>query len=97
MSVKWGLCIRNFRKAYNSRIYYYAQTHSKEYRLNGRYFHLEKTINELYEKRRTKDYNGKPTKRKLRLHKLLNKRAEVDNLRNEQFEQWFYNKIWVNL
>jgi len=85
------------RQAYNNRIYYYAQTHSKEYRLNGRYFKLEKTINELYEKRKTQTYNGKQTKRYLRLLKLLNKRAEVDKLREAQFENWLLNKIGANL
>lgn len=81
------------RQAYNNRIYYYAQTHSKEYRLNGRYFKLEKTINELYGKRETTNYNGKPTKRNLRLLKLLNKKAEVDKLREAQFEKWLYKYI----
>lgn len=85
------------RKAYNNRIYYYAQTHSKEYRLNGRYFNLEKTINELYKKRDTTDYKGKPTKRHLRMCKLLNKKAEVDKLRDAQFEKWLLNKIRFNL
>ena len=81
------------RQAYNNRIYYSTQTHSKEYRLNGRYFKLEKTINKLYEKRETTTYKGKQTKRHLRLLKLLNKKDEVDNLRNEQFEQWLLKYI----
>lgn len=81
------------RQAYNNRIYYFAQTHSKEYRLNGRYFHLEKKINELYEKRDTTNYKGKPTKRKLRLNELLNKKAKVDNLRNQYFEKWLLKYI----
>jgi hypothetical protein len=85
------------RQAYNNRIYYNSQTHSKEYRLNGRYFKLEKTINELYEKRDTTNYKGKPTKRYLRLLKLLDKRAEVDKLRTEQLDKWLLNKIGAYL
>lgn len=81
------------RQAYNNRIYYNSQTHSKEYRLNGRYFKLEKTINELYKKRKTKTYKGEPTKRHLRMCKLLNKKAEVDKLRDAQFEKWLYKYI----
>ena len=81
------------RQAYNNRLYYYEQTNSKESRLNGRYFNLDKTINELYKKRDTTTYKGKPTKRHLRLLKLLDKRAEVDKLREIQFENWLYKYI----
>ena len=84
------------RQAYNNRIYYSTQTHSKEYRLNGRYFKLEKTINELYDKRETTTYKGKPTKRHLRLLKLLNKRAEVDNLRTAQLDKWLLKHLGLN-
>lgn len=93
----YGAEVFKCRQAYNNRIYYYAQTHSKEYRLNGRYFKLEKTINELYKKRKTKTYKGEPTKRHLRMCKLLNKKAEVDKLRDAQFEKWLLNKIRFNL
>jgi len=84
------------RQAYNNRIYYTTQTHSKEYRLNGRYFKLENTINELYDKRDTTNYKGKPTKRHLRLLKLLNKRAEVDKLRDIQLNNWLCNYLGIN-
>lgn len=87
----YGAEVFKCRQAYNNRIYYYAQTHSKEYRLNGRYFNLEKTINKLYEKRDTTTYKGKPTKRHLRLLKLLNKKAEVDKLREVQLDNWLLN------
>jgi hypothetical protein len=84
------------RNAYDNRIYYYSQTHSKEYRLNGRYFHLEKTINELYNKRNTTNYNGSPTKRHLRLLRLLDKRIEVDKLRDIQLDNWLCNYYGFN-
>lgn len=93
----YGAEVFKCRQAYNNRIYYYAQTHSKDYRLNGRYFKLEKTINKLYEKRKTKTYKGKPTKNYLRLLKLLNKKTEVDNLRTIQLDNWLLKKIGANL
>ncbi len=93
----YGAEVFKCKQAYNNRIYYYAQTHSKEYRLNGRYFNLDRTINKLYEKRKTKTYKGKLTKRYLRLLKLLNKKAEVDNLRTIQLDDWLLNKIGANL
>lgn len=85
------------RQAYRNRIYYRAQTHSKDYRLNGRYFHLESTLNELYEKRDTSTYKGKPTKRSLRILKLSIKQAHVDELRYIQLGNLLINKFGVNL
>lgn len=84
------------RQAYNNRIYYKSQIHSKEYRLNGRYFHFTEIIDKMYEMRKTKLYKGKQTKRDQRLIKLLNKRAEVDELRNEQLNNWLYRYLGLN-
>lgn len=84
------------RKAYNKRIYYSSQTYSKEYRLNGLFFKLENTINELSNKRETTTYKGKPTKRNLRLLKLKHKQVEVDKLRDIQLEKWLSNYLKLN-
>ena len=84
------------RQSYKNELCYLLQTHSKEYRLNGRFFQFDKTINKLKEKRKTNTYNDKPTKRKLRLLNLLNKRAEVDKLRDIQFENWLTNYYGFN-
>lgn len=84
------------RKAYNQRIYYSSQTYSKEYRLNGLFFKLENTINELSNKRETTTYKGKPTKRNLRLLRLKHKQVEVDKLRDIQLEKWLSNYLKLN-
>lgn len=84
------------RKAYNKRIYYSSQTHSKEYRLNGLFFKLENTINELSNKRETTTYKGKPTKRSLRLLRLKQKQVEVDKLRDIQLDKWLTNYLKLN-
>jgi len=84
------------RKAYNQRIYYSSQTYSKEYRLNGLFFKLENTINELSNKRETTTYKGKPTKRNLRLLRLKQKQVEVDKLRDIQLDKWLSNYLKLN-
>lgn len=81
------------RQAYNNRIYYSSQISSKVYNPTCRYFKFEKQIDKLNEKRRAKDYKGKPTKRKLRINKLYAKKNHVDTIRNEHFERWLYKYI----
>ena len=76
------------RKAYNRRIYYGSQLSSKTYNVTNRYFHFEKLLNELYKKRRAKDYKGKPTKRKLRLTKLFDKKIKLGEIKEKQFDAW---------
>lgn len=84
------------REAYRNRIYYNSQTHSKEYRLNGRYFHIEAQLEKQYNMRATSTYKGKQTKRKTRLNKLIEKRNNVDELRAENFYSWLSRYIGVN-
>jgi len=84
------------RKAYNKRIYYSSQTYSKAYRLNGLFFKLENTINELSNKRETTTYKGKPTKRNLKLLRLKHKQVEVDKLRDIQLDKWLSNYLKLN-
>ncbi|MGX1025270.1 hypothetical protein [Psychroflexus sp. MBR-150] len=66
------------REAFNG-CFYESQIHSKYYRemekTYGVYFKSEKLYNEIYSKHFTKYYNGKPTKRYLKLMKQI-KQAE---------------------
>jgi hypothetical protein len=84
------------RKAYNRRIYYGSQLSSKTYNVTNRYFHFEKLLNELYKKRRAKDYKGKPTKRKLRLTKLFEKKIKLREIKEKQFEVWLNKYLGLN-
>lgn len=84
------------RQAYNNRIYYSSQSSSKIYNPTCRYFKFEKEIEKLTSKRRAKDYKGKPTKRKLRISKLYDKKENVDRIRNEYLERWLYKFMGLN-
>lgn len=76
------------KQAYNRQIYYHLQTHSKEYRATGRCFHLEKQLDELYNKRRTHTYKGKKTKRAERMSRLIDKKIEAERQKDKDFEKW---------
>ncbi len=81
------------RLAYNKRIYYNTQTSSKVQLSNDKYFAIDKKVNKIYEKRETKIYNGILTKRHNHTIKLLNKRTELDNQRNEDLENWLIKRF----
>ena len=81
------------REAYRNRIYYHAQTHSKEYRLNGRFFQLENKLESELKRRATDTYKGKETKRSKRVNKLIEKRNNVDELRAENFYSWLNRRF----
>lgn len=85
------------RLAYSNRIYYKTQTSSKLHLNNDRYFAIDKKINKLYNKRDAINYKGKATKRHIHKTKLLNKRAEIDNLRNIDLDKWLTNYLGLNL
>lgn len=86
----YGSDVFKSRKAYNNRIYYKNQLASKLNRNNTRYFNLDAKINSLNDLRNTKLYRGKPTKRHLRLCKLLDSRNKIDILREIDLEQYLY-------
>lgn len=81
------------RQAYRNRIYYNSQTHSKEYRLNGRFFKLENKLESELKRRATDTYKGKETKRSKRINKLIEKRNNVDELRAENFYSWLNRRF----
>jgi hypothetical protein len=83
------------RLAYNNKIYYHSQTVSKESRNNTRYFKLEDKINKIYEQRESKIYKGKTTKKHLRLLKLINKKVEVDKLREIELDNYLRKMIGI--
>lgn len=88
----YGSKIFKCRKAYNNRIYYRSQLASKVQKSNTRYFILEDKINKLKGLNYTKYYNGKLTKRYLRMCKLFEKRNEIDLLRQNELEAYL-NKL----
>ena len=69
---------------------YSKQLHSKKWRemerLYGDVFELEKYYKELFSKNFTKYYNGKPTKRYLKLMKKINK---AENCSIDEFEKLY--------
>lgn len=86
----YGSDVFKSRKAYNNRIYYKNQLASKLNRNNTRYFNLDAKINSFYDLRNTKLYKGKPTKRHLRLCRLIDNRNRIDALREIELEQYLY-------
>jgi hypothetical protein len=85
------------KQAYNRRIYYYSQTHSKVYRPTGQYLHFEKQLNELYEKKRTNTYKGKKTKRRERMNRLIDKKIEAERQKDKVFEKWLSSYLGFKL
>lgn len=77
------------RAAFNGCMYE-SQTHSKKWRqiekLYGSYFESDKCYEELYSKHFKKFYNGKPTKRYLKLIKKIN---EAESFTASEIEQLF--------
>lgn len=92
----YGSDVFKCRKAYNNRIYYKNQLASKLNRNNTRYFNLDAKINSLYDLRNTKLYKGKPTKRHMRLCKLIDTRHKIDLLREQELEDYL-NKLFGRL
>lgn len=85
------------RLAYNQRIYYGTQISSNLHLNTDRYFTIDKKINKLYDKRDAINYKGIATKRHNHTIKLLNKRAEIDKLRNIDLDKWLSNYYGLNL
>ena len=83
------------RLAYSKRIYYSTQICSKVFRISARYFNTDKAVNRMYKLRSTKEYNGKETKRHKRLIALIDKRAYLDELRNEELDRYL-EKLYSN-
>lgn len=81
------------RLAYNNKIYYYSQTVSKVQRNNNRYFKLDDKIKKIYEQRKSKTYKGKETAKHKRTIKLINKRIEIDKLREIELENYLRKMI----
>jgi hypothetical protein len=78
----YGCPIWKAREAYTHRIYYNGQTSSKYDRPNDRYWVLERRLEKLHrEKYLTYSYNGRPTKKALRLERMREKRDYFDSIR----------------
>lgn len=84
------------RGAYSQRIYYFNQFISKTFLTPTRYDQVDKLINLMYDKRKTRLYKGKETKRHLRLLRLLEKRAYLDKLKSDEFMKWFERRYAWN-
>ncbi len=84
------------RLTYNNRIYYNTQTSSKLHLNTDRYFTIDKKINKLYDKRDALNYKGKETKRHNHKIKLLDKRADLDILRQKDLDKWLSNYLGLN-
>lgn len=84
------------RLEYNNRIYYKTQNISKVQLNDNRYFAIDKKINKFNNMRATLNYKGKETKRHIHTIKLLNKKAEIDNLRNIDLDKWLNNYLGLN-
>jgi len=67
--------------AYPRRIYYEPQLDPHRWRANTNYFKVDKQIEKLDKMRATYTYRGIPTRRALRLQRLLIKRQELDRQR----------------
>ncbi len=67
---------------------YECQTQSKSWRLMNRiygsYFELDSLYEELYSKHFKKHYNGKPTKRYL---KMMNKMKQIEQIDIPEFDK----------
>lgn len=78
----YGSPIWKSREAYNTNIYYPTQTSSKLSKYNDEYWLLDKQIKYLKKgKRNQTHYNGKPTRRYIRMKRLINKQKKADYLR----------------
>jgi hypothetical protein len=89
----YGSEIFKSREAYNNRIYYLTQISSKPLRPATRYNVTETKVNELYKLRTAKNYKGKETKRHKRLIKLIDKKHQLDMLKDEEIEKWLYKYL----
>jgi hypothetical protein len=69
------------RLAYPRRIYHEPQLDPHRWRANTNYFKVDKQIEELDKMRATYTYKGLPTRRAVRLQRLLMKRQELDRKR----------------
>lgn len=92
----YGSDIFKSREAYKNRIYYLTQITSKPLRPATRYNVTETKVNELYKLRTAKNYNGKETKRHKRLIKLIDKKHQLDMLRDEEIEKWLYKYLGLD-
>lgn len=84
----YGSEIFKSRTAYRNRIYYFDQVISKAFLTPTRYNKVDKVINDLYQKRATKLYKGKETKRRLRLLRLLKKRTYLEEKKDIELEHY---------
>ena len=76
------------RTAYRNRIYYYDQVISKAFLTPARHNRVDKIVNEMYQKRATKFYKGKDTKRHLRLLRLFKKRSYLEEKKDIELDQY---------
>lgn len=74
----YGSNIFKSRGAYNNRIYYPLQVSSKLGIYNDKYWELEKKLNKLQEGRASYQYKGRPTKKRIRINRLIDKQTEAD-------------------
>jgi hypothetical protein len=81
------------RVAYNQRIYYFIQTIAKEYRTASRYNKIDEVTNDLICKIKHKNYKGKPTRRYQYLKKLIDKRAYLNDKKNEEFDRYLHKYL----
>jgi len=77
----YGSHIFKHREAHSERIYYPLQTEGHLSRENSRYFNFENKIKKLQEMREASSYDGKPTRRALRMDRLQDKLYEADRRR----------------
>lgn len=70
------------REGYVNRLYYDCQKSSKYDRPNDRYWALERRLEKMHrEKYLTYSYNGKPTRKALRLERMRERRDYFDSIR----------------
>jgi len=85
------------RLAYKNRIYYQTQTESKVTNLHTRYFAVDEKIKNLRKISLSRTYKGEQTKRAIKVNELIDKRNEIDRLRNENLERFlakFVSRIY---
>lgn len=93
----YGSHIFKHREAYRERIYYPLQLEEHLYRETAKYFNYERKIEKLQEMREASSYDGKPTRRSLRMDRLQAKLWEAD-IRRWDISNWpaTLRKIMIN-
>jgi hypothetical protein len=77
----YGSHVWKARNAYRNRIYYSSQITSKRYYYNTRYWNLEDQLTKIKKGRKSYLYNGRITKKAIRIQKMEELQCRYDVLR----------------